>query len=148
MKSAQLKNTVGGRIGVALEYVFRPMNFDWRTNIALLGGFAAKEVVVRTLGKAYGHGKLDAEESDSLAERLSKPSKAECPSRIQPHCVRDAICALFCDLGGDEAGDRFLEVARICHGLFHTVLAYVVVATVSSVGFFLGLGVQAVDFFI
>ncbi|MEI8182693.1 MAG: nucleoside recognition domain-containing protein [Desulfomonile sp.] len=75
MKSAQLKNPVGGRIGAALEYVFRPMNFGWRTNIALLGGFAAKEVVVRTLGKAYGHGKLDAEESDSLAERLSSDPK-------------------------------------------------------------------------
>lgn len=148
MKSAQLKNPVGGRIGVALEYVFRPMNFDWRTNIALLGGFAAKEVVVRTLGKAYDHGKLDAEESDSLAERLSSHPKWNALHAIQPHRVRDAVCALFRDLGGDEAGDRFLEVARICHGLFHTVLAYVVVATVSSVGFFLGLGVQTVDFFI
>jgi ferrous iron transport protein B len=70
--SVQLRNTVGGRIGVALETVFSPMGFDWRTNVALLGGFAAKEVVISTLGTAYSLGQVNPDESQSLAEKLKK----------------------------------------------------------------------------
>ncbi|HDS16691.1 MAG TPA: ferrous iron transport protein B, partial [Proteobacteria bacterium] len=46
--------------------------FEWRTNIALIGGFAAKEVVVSTLGTAYSMGETDPEASGSLAQRLAR----------------------------------------------------------------------------
>ena len=49
----------------------RLAGFDWRTNIALVGGFAAKEVVVSTLGTAYSLGEVDPEENQSLAETLA-----------------------------------------------------------------------------
>jgi ferrous iron transport protein B len=55
-----------------LEGVSRWAGFDWRTNIALVGGFAAKEVVVTTLGTAYSLGEVDPEASDSLSETLAK----------------------------------------------------------------------------
>ncbi|OQY55465.1 MAG: ferrous iron transport protein B [Desulfobacteraceae bacterium 4572_88] len=68
---AALRHSVAGRIGTKLEGVTRLAGFDWRTNIALVGGFAAKEVVVSTLGTAYSLGETDPDESGSLAERLS-----------------------------------------------------------------------------
>lgn len=72
-QSTKLRNTIAGRLGVALEYVFKPIGFDWRTNVALVGGFAAKEVVVSTLGTAYSLGEVNPkEESASLPERLQK----------------------------------------------------------------------------
>jgi len=61
----------GGRMGRALEGVTQLAGFDWRTNIALIGGFAAKEVVVSTLGTAYSLGEVDPEESKSLSETLA-----------------------------------------------------------------------------
>ncbi len=67
---AGLKNSAAGRIGVALEGVSKFAGFDWRTNIALVGGFAAKEVVVSTLGTAYSLGEVDPEENTSLAQQL------------------------------------------------------------------------------
>ncbi len=67
---AGLKNSVAGRIGVALEGITKFAGFDWRTNIALVGGFAAKEVVVSTLGTAYSLGEVDPEETGSLSDRL------------------------------------------------------------------------------
>ncbi len=72
MEEAQetLKNSVAGRIGSALEGITKFAGFDWRTNISLVGGFAAKEVVVSTLGTAYSLGEVDPEETSSLAERL------------------------------------------------------------------------------
>jgi len=67
---AGLKNSFAGRLGVALERVTKFAGFDWRTNIALVGGFAAKEVVVSTLGTAYSLGDVDPEDTDSLSDRL------------------------------------------------------------------------------
>ena len=68
---ASLKYSVAGRIGTALESITKLAGFDWRTNIALVGGFAAKEVVVSTLGTAYSLGEVDPEESAPLSERLA-----------------------------------------------------------------------------
>jgi ferrous iron transport protein B len=69
---AALQHSIAGRIGMALEPVSRLAGFDWRTNIALVGGFAAKEVVVSTLGTAYSLGEIDPEENAPLAEKLSE----------------------------------------------------------------------------
>ena len=67
-----LRNSIAGRFGIALEGISKWAGFDWRTNIALVGGFAAKEVVVSALGTAYSLGEVDPEESDSLSEILAK----------------------------------------------------------------------------
>jgi ferrous iron transport protein B len=69
---AGLKNSLAGRIGGALEGVSRWAGFDWRTNIALVGGFAAKEVVVSTLGTAYSLGEVNPEATGSLSETLAR----------------------------------------------------------------------------
>jgi ferrous iron transport protein B len=71
---AALKYSIAGRIGVGLESVSSLAGFDWRTNIALVGGFAAKEVIVSTLGTAYSMGAIDAEESAGLSSRLAVSS--------------------------------------------------------------------------
>jgi len=68
--AAALRHSIAGRMGIALESVTRYAGFDWQTNIALVGGFAAKEVVVSTLGTAYSLGDVDPEDSMSLAQRL------------------------------------------------------------------------------
>ena len=67
---ATLRGTMAGRIGQTLEHITSAVGFDYRTNIALIGGFAAKEVVVSTLGTAYSLGEVDPEQSGSLSERL------------------------------------------------------------------------------
>ena len=71
---AALRNSIAGRIGVAMEKVTWLSGFEWRTNIALLGGFAAKEVVISTLGTAYSMGQTDPEAAGSLGQRLARDS--------------------------------------------------------------------------
>lgn len=68
--SAKLRYSIAGRIGSVFEPVTQFAGFDWRTNIALLGGFAAKEVLVSTLGTAYSLGEVDPEEADPLSEKI------------------------------------------------------------------------------
>ena len=66
----ELRASVAGMIGTALEPVSSLAGFDWRTNIALVGGFAAKEVIVSTLGTAYSLGEVDPEDSTGLSDQL------------------------------------------------------------------------------
>jgi len=68
---AMLKHSIAGRLGTAMETFSRWAGFDWRTNIALIGGFAAKEVIVSTLGTAYSLGEVDPEQIGSLAQTLA-----------------------------------------------------------------------------
>jgi len=65
-----LKNSVAGKIGTGLEPISQYAGFDWRTNIALVGGFAAKEVIISTMGTAYSMGEVDPEAAGSLGDTL------------------------------------------------------------------------------
>ena len=42
-----------GRLGKSIEPVIRPLGFDWKMGISLVTGFAAKEIVVSTMGVLY-----------------------------------------------------------------------------------------------
>ena len=62
----QQKNSYIGRIGMFFEPVFEPLGFNWKINVALLSGVAAKEIVVSTLGVLYTAD--DVEETDDIEE--------------------------------------------------------------------------------
>jgi ferrous iron transport protein B len=66
-----LLHSLAGRLGNSLESVSWLAGFNWRTNIALVGGFAAKEIIVSTLGTAYSLGDVAAEKGDSLSKTLA-----------------------------------------------------------------------------
>lgn len=70
VQAEKLAYSFAGRFGTALEPVTEWAGFNWRTNIALVGGFAAKEVVVGTMGTAYSMGDVDPEAAESLSDRL------------------------------------------------------------------------------
>ncbi|SFM91528.1 ferrous iron transport protein B [Thermodesulforhabdus norvegica] len=61
-------NSFASRIGRSLTSITKLCGFDWKTNIALLGGFAAKEVIVSTMGTAYSI--TDSENGGGLSTRL------------------------------------------------------------------------------
>lgn len=65
--SEQLANSYAGKMGQAIEPVLKPLGFDWRTGIALIAGFAAKEVVVSTLGTLYSIGDVESLEEGEKA---------------------------------------------------------------------------------
>jgi len=67
---ASLENSLAGRIGKFVEPAFRPLGFNWKVGAATVTGFAAKEVVVSTLGILYSVGTEETEESESLQDAL------------------------------------------------------------------------------
>jgi len=67
-----------GWIGRAIEPVFRPLGFDWKIGVSLLTGFAAKEVVVSTMGVLYQAGEGEASTA-SLQQKLREQRFTEGP---------------------------------------------------------------------
>jgi ferrous iron transport protein B len=72
---AALENTLAGRIGRSMEVFTKPLGFDYRLNISLVGGFAAKEVIISTLGTAYSLTEVDPESSGPVSEMLKRDSQ-------------------------------------------------------------------------
>jgi ferrous iron transport protein B len=70
LDSRHLEQSYLGQIGKLTEPIFRPLGFDWKMNVALQAGLAAKEVVVSTLGVLYSLGGDVDETSNSLADRI------------------------------------------------------------------------------
>lgn len=67
-----LSHSFAGRFGRALEPVTQWAGFDWRTNISLMGGFMAKEVIVGTMGTALAMGDVDPDRPESLSQQLAQ----------------------------------------------------------------------------
>ncbi len=74
-----------GRLGKFIEPVIRPLGFDWKMGISLLTGFAAKEIVVSTMGVLY---QVDVEPggdgSASLQSRIREQVYTSGPQQGEP----------------------------------------------------------------
>lgn len=57
--AAALKESFAGRMGHAIEPLIAPLGFDWKTGIALITSFAAREVFVGTMSTIYAVGSDD-----------------------------------------------------------------------------------------
>ncbi len=67
---ARLESSFLGQLGHLIQPIFAPLGFDWRTSVAVLTGFVAKEIVVSTLGVLYAAGADVNEESEALRRSL------------------------------------------------------------------------------
>jgi ferrous iron transport protein B len=65
-----LEKSYLGRLGHVIQPVFEPLGFDWRTSVAVVTGFVAKEIVVSTLGVLHATGADVDEESEALRRSL------------------------------------------------------------------------------
>lgn len=69
---AQLPHSAAGKLGHAIEPLIEPLGFDWRIGVGLIGSFAAREVLVSTLGVVWGIGAEEDEESVPLRAALAE----------------------------------------------------------------------------
>ena len=60
---AQQEQSYIGRIGKAIEPVFRPQGFDWKLDVSLIAGVGAKEIVASTMGVLYADDETVADDT-------------------------------------------------------------------------------------
>lgn len=75
-----LDYSLAGRIGEAIEPLFRPIGFNREIALALVPGMAAREVAVSALGTVYSLQDVDEENTGSLVETLR--SRWELPTAL------------------------------------------------------------------
>jgi len=136
---AALGGSFAGIIGKALTTLTNPLGFEYRVNIALIGGFAAKEVILSTLGTAYSLGEGVAEEPEPLSVRLQKEpgwNKLTAFTLII-FMMLYVPCFVTVITIKKEGGWRWALFSM----LYSLVSAYVVALIVHQAGLFLGVGV-------
>ena len=64
---AQQEQSYIGRMGHAVEPLFRPQGFDWKLDVSLIAGVGAKEIVASTMGVLYSDDHDDASDFSELS---------------------------------------------------------------------------------
>lgn len=72
----QVGESYGGRMAQTLEPALEPFGQDWRVGVGIIGSFAAREVLVSTLGLVYGM-EADDEDPAELREALREQKNPE-----------------------------------------------------------------------
>lgn len=72
-----LERSWAGTLGKAMEPAIRPLGYDWKIGVGLVGAFAAREVFVSTMGLVYGIGEGADEESTALRDRIRAETHAD-----------------------------------------------------------------------
>ena len=54
-----LRHSLAGRMGLLIEPLIKPLGFDWKIGIGIIGSFAAREVFVSTMSTVYNLGGSD-----------------------------------------------------------------------------------------
>ncbi len=65
--TSTIHTSYAGKIGHSLEPILSPLGYDWRVGIALIPGFAAREVMVSALSTVYS---IEEADEDAAAEKL------------------------------------------------------------------------------
>ena len=75
--SEQLSHSIVGRLGHAMEPILKPLGFDWKMGVGLVGAFAAREVFVSTMGIVYSVGEVERNQTKKLADAMRQDRYAD-----------------------------------------------------------------------
>ena len=66
----QSEYSFAGRLGHGMEPILKPLGFDWKMGVGLVGAFAAREVFVSTMGIVYSVGEVKNGKTSDLATAM------------------------------------------------------------------------------
>ena len=69
LQRATSPQSLAGRFGHLIEPAIKPLGYDWKMGVGLVGAFAAREVFVSTMGIVYSVGD-DDENTEPLAAQM------------------------------------------------------------------------------
>ena len=139
----QIRNSLIGRFGRVLEPVMQPLGFDWKISAGLITAFAAREVIVSTLGIIYSVG--DGEDTVALRDALKADRYPDGRPVFTPLVAMSLLvffvfalqCMSTLAIARRETGTWRWPVVM---WLYMTALAYIASLVVFQGGRLLGLG--------
>ncbi len=145
--SERLSQSFAGRAGHLIEPVIKPLGFDWKVGIGLIGSILQREVFVSTMGTIYNiKDAKDANGSLSLREHLQQD--ADPVSGLPTFTILTAICLMVYYVLAMQCMSTVAVVRRETNGWkwpifqigYMTTLAYVATFAVYRIGLWIGLG--------
>jgi len=137
----QLKQSFAGRAGKVIEPLFKPIGMDANRAVALIGGLAAKEVIVSTLSTVYSIEEAGSYNSASLREKIAA-DKDWSPLKglaFLIFCLIYMPCAASVSVFFKESGSSYKWLALIVAG--NTLFAWIASFIVFQIGTLLKIGV-------
>ena len=138
LEQAQVFHSFAGRLGRALEPVFRPLGFDWRVVVGLLGATLAKEIMLSTMGVVYGASEEAALESPTLVQmvRVSSGLSPLTALALMVFVLLYMPCLPTLAVMSRELGSVRLTAAAVA---LHFSVAYLLALMIVSAGRALGI---------
>jgi len=137
IKNIELEYSVAGKIGkYILAPIIKPIGFDWKIGIALIGGLAAKEVFVTQLGIVHSIGETGTE--SNLGAILKKKYSKLTALCIMLFCLISAPCLSTIAITIKETNSvkwGIIQLAAL------TLLAYIITFIVYQTGLIAGIGI-------
>ena len=138
-EEAQQEQSYIGRIGHAVEPVFKPQGFNWKLDIGLVAGVGAKEVVASTIGVLYSSDNAEFRkelQSDTAAQHGISYDEAGPITVLTGYCFLLFVLLYFPCLATiaavkSETGSWKWAAFTAC---YTTGLAWVVSALVFQIG--------------
>jgi ferrous iron transport protein B len=87
---APIEASLAAGVGRAVEPLTRPLGFDWRIDVGLIGSFGARELMVGTMGVIFGVEDADRDPAP-LSERMREAKK---PDGSPTYTTRTALALL------------------------------------------------------
>ncbi len=147
LRAYRLEHSWGGRLGHAIEPIIAPLGFDWRIGIGLLASFAAREVLISTLGQVYA---LDQDDTAPTSPSLRHALTADIDPRTQKprFSALTGICLMVFFVLALQCMSTVATVRRetqswrwpLAQLIYMNTLAYVVTLIVYQSGRALGWG--------
>ena len=143
----QLKHSLAGQAGHLIEPLIKPLGFDWRIGIGLVGSILQREVFVSTMGTIYNIQNADENEG-SVSLRQQMQQDRDPATGAPTFTVLTAICLMVYYVLAMQCMSTVAVMRRETNGwkwpLFQigymTTLAYSVTFVVYRIGLYIGLG--------
>ena len=135
-REQQQEQSYIGRIGHAIEPVFRPQGFDWKLDVGLISGVGAKEIVASTMGILYHSDEAAEEGSEESYSHLQKQMVADGITPLASYCFLLFVLLYFpciatiAAIKGETGSWKWATFAAC----YTTVLAWIVSAFVYQIG--------------
>lgn len=141
----QVAQSYGGQVAQSLEPALEPIGQDWRVGVGIIGSFAAREVLVSTLGLVYG---MEADDDDPAELRQALREQVDPETGEPQHTPLSGLALMIFFVYACQCMSTLAVVRRETGGWWWPVfmfvsmtgLAYVAALIVFQGGRLLGFG--------
>ncbi|MGB5873706.1 MAG: ferrous iron transport protein B [Bacteroidota bacterium] len=145
--SEQLQQSLAGKAGHLVEPLIKPLGFNWKIGIGLIGSLLQREVFVSTMGTIYNIQKSD-QDDETLSLQQHMKNDRDPTSGVPTFTTLTAICLMIYYVLAMQCLSTVAVMRRETNGwkwpaiqvAYMTALTYSVTLTVYTLGTSLGWG--------